>query len=251
MMVMSLVRLPVSGINIQLRQPDGWAELLLLESARCDTQLAVDFGRAVAQPELEWQALPISDLDAFLLMIRQHLLGDHIISDVQCTCKARVDVRFTISEYLDHHRPDDVAHSEWYQIGAVSFRVPQVADQIALQAHTEQRGGLLAQYLARCIRGEADAATLTQIRDMLSALSPDLANVLNGTCPECGAELRIFFDPQRYILNELRNQALSLYDEVHLIALVYHWSESDILALPRKRRVWYAERIRRERRSAS
>jgi hypothetical protein len=246
-----MVRLPVSGINVKLRQPDGWAELLLLESARCDALLAVDFMRAVAQPDLEWLKLPISDLDALLLMFRQHLLGDHVVSDVQCTCKARVDVRFTISEYLEHHKPDGAAHTEWYQVGAVSFRVPQVADQVALQAHTERRGDLRVQYLARCIRGEADPATLTQIRETLSALSPDLANVLDGTCPECGAELRIFFDPQRYILNELRNQALSLYDDVHLIALVYHWSESDILALPRKRRVWYAERIQRERRSAS
>ncbi len=58
----------------------------------------------------------------------------------------------------------------------------------------------------------------------------------------------IFFNPQLYVLQELRNQVTRLYEEVHLLALHYHWSEAEILALPRARRMNYADYIRRERR---
>ena len=38
-----------------------------------------------------------------------------------------------------------------------------------------------------------------------------------------------------------------LYEDVHLLASCYYWQEAAILALPQKRRVRYAERVRQER----
>jgi hypothetical protein len=51
----------------------------------------------------------------------------------------------------------------------------------------------------------------------------------------------LFFDVQAFCLTELRNQAAFLYEDVHLLAQCYHWTEADILALPRHRRAHYAE----------
>ncbi|NJL68692.1 MAG: hypothetical protein HC894_22160 [Microcoleus sp. SM1_3_4] len=49
---------------------------------------------------------------------------------------------------------------------------------------------------------------------------------------------------------ELRQQAVSIYEEVHLLATQYQWTEAAILRLPRDRRRQYAERIRQQRRLA-
>jgi hypothetical protein len=37
-----------------------------------------------------------------------------------------------------------------------------------------------------------------------------------------------------------------LYEEVHVLATHYHWSESDILALPRRKRLRYLDLIARQ-----
>jgi hypothetical protein len=47
-----------------------------------------------------------------------------------------------------------------------------------------------------------------------------------------------------FVVAELAALARSLFEEVHLIALAYGWSESDILKLPRTRRRLYAARLR-------
>jgi len=48
-------------------------------------------------------------------------------------------------------------------------------------------------------------------------------------------------------LRELREQAAFIYEDVHLIAQHYRWSEAEIMLLPRNRRIRYAEMIRQEK----
>ena len=50
---------------------------------------------------------------------------------------------------------------------------------------------------------------------------------------------------------ELRVAARRILREVDSIARVYHWSEGEILALPRERRQYYLSRIDRARGLAS
>ena len=75
----------------------------------------------------------------------------------------------------------------------------------------------------------------------MEKLAPSLFGVLDGKCPECAARIRVSFDPQRYVLGELRERAMFVYEEVHLLASRYQWSEREILALPGSRRARYAE----------
>lgn len=84
----------------------------------------------------------------------------------------------------------------------------------------------------------------------MEILAPNLAQNLQGQCSECGAMVEIFFDPQQFTLREFRNQAAFIYEEIHLLAMYYQWSESAILALPRQRRMQYAERLRQTKRTA-
>ena len=47
--------------------------------------------------------------------------------------------------------------------------------------------------------------------------------------------------PRAHLRSELQHRARSLYREVHTLASAYHWSEADILRLPRRRRQIYLE----------
>lgn len=84
----------------------------------------------------------------------------------------------------------------------------------------------------------------------MEALAPNLSDDLQGQCSECGSIVTLFFDVPQFTLQELRRQAAFVYEEIHLLASSYQWTETAILALPHHRRQQYAERVRQARRTA-
>src|SRR5258708_25740669 len=101
-------RLPVSGIEVTLRQPAGAEDLLLCEAVEFDTSLALALLDRLASPRGDWSGLCVTDFETLLLLLRQSVAGDLIQADATCTsrdCRARVDVSFRVESYLSHHRP--------------------------------------------------------------------------------------------------------------------------------------------------
>jgi len=233
--------------------------MLLAEAPDCDVELALALAQALARgaegEPIAWEALPITDLDATLLRVRQMVIGDHVRADITCPargCGERIDIAFRVGDYLAHHRPRKVRGVEqdgepgWFRMtnADVSFRLPSGADQLAIAGDPEGARRLQA----RCIRpANAPARVRRRVEAAMEALAPSLYGELDGTCPACAATVRIPFDPQRYVLRELREQATFLFEEVHLLASHYNWSEQEILALPRRRRTRYAELVHAER----
>lgn len=255
-------RLPVSQAEVSVRAPTGVEDLLLLEAVRTSTELALALvARLVdvlARAPDAWDALPVPDLEALLLLLRRTVLGDRIRAETVCTmptCGARIDVDFSINAYLAHHlprTPRNVALDgsgedapAWYRLLGTQarFRLPVVADRLAV-AYSANPVRDLAR---RCIQ-PANLAAVARRRAIqaMAALAPSLSHELDGRCPECGTALEFYLDVQEFTLRELRDQARYLLDDVHLIARTYHWTEGEILALPRARRMRYAERIRQE-----
>jgi hypothetical protein len=265
-------RLPVSGLNVVFREPTGAEDILLAEELTLDTRLSlvlVDaLGRLSDGEAAPWGTLPITDLDAALLAIRMSFLGDEVKSSVTCAsaarvppaprdgrgssevattrCQARIDISFGIGDYLSHNAPttpSEVSPAEepgWYRLNGaeLTFRLASCADQITIDGRPDAERELAR----RCIRPEVVSGQLRRKAEVAMAkLAPSLFGNLDGVCPECGASIRIFFDPQRYVLGELREQAKFVFEEIHLIASQYHWSEKEILSLPRTRRARYAE----------
>ena len=256
---MAKVRLPISGIDVMLREPVGAEDILLLEAPAYDTAFALEFVARLAAPAngaaVEWSNLCVTDLDALLLLLRQMLLGNLIRTDIVCPaadCGARIDVAFRIGEYLAHHRPRTARGVEaadepgWYCLRntPVSFRLPTAADQVAVtQALKPAR-----ELIQRCIRPtNIPVRLLRRIETAMEALAPGLSQNLQGHCPHCEMSVDMYFDVQQFVLSELRNQAALIYEDVHALALHYHWSQAEILALPRGRRARYAEMTQRER----
>jgi len=85
-------------------------------------------------------------------------------------------------------------------------------------------------------------ADLERIDAALEALSPDVADSTLSSCPACGAETEARVEPLRFTFPS----PASILAESHLLASVYHWSETAILALSPDRRRAYAELIKRD-----
>jgi hypothetical protein len=252
-------KLPVSGTGILMRQPSGAEDLLLVEARVADAALAISLLSRVAQAAdgsaLDWESVPATDIDAALLRLRQIVFGDAIRADATCRvagCGKRIDIAFGIDEYLEHHAPrpargaDPSAEAGWIRLRAtpVSFRIPTGADQVAVAFARNPEHELVR----RCIKPPDVAPALTRrVEKAMEALAPSLAHNLSGRCPECGTTIAVYFDPRQFVLCELREQADFIYEDTHLLAEHYHWPEADILALPRDRRLRYAEIVRRSR----
>lgn len=256
---MGTVRLPVSGREVSLRQPTGSDDLLLLEAPALDTSLVLALIHRLASSAdggaEEWDALCVTDFEALLLLLRQMIIGDLLRTDVVCPasgCGQLFDVVFRIGNYLAHHQPRKARGVEpaeepgWFHCCGtpVSFRLPKGADQIKIATQPRPERELIR----LCIRPDTlSARMLKRVEGAMELLAPSLSHELQGKCPECGAEVALYFDVQQFVLLELRDQAVFLYDDVHLLARQYHWSQAEILALPRSRRVRYAEMVRQER----
>jgi len=257
-----MLRLPVSHVEFDLAPPVGADDLLLLEAPRLDLELAIELGVRLARNLIgavqAIDQLPVPDLDALFLLLRQRWLGDTIRAEALCphpSCRKRIDVSFRISDYLAHHQPGRSAQAlpegnpGWFRLSgnAACFRLPTTADLIAVQGSANP----VRELVGRCVRpAPQPAAVLTRIERAMAAMAPILCHELETSCPECSATIRLRFDPVAYTLTELRSEAVSVHEDVHALASTYHWPEADILALPRRRRAMYAEMAREQTRSA-
>lgn len=129
--------------------------------------------------------------------------------------------------------------------------VPTGRDQKGIGGLTEAEA--VHRLLRQCIRSVNGRApiedffsqlTVTDIAAIDKAMddvSPAVCDQLAVTCPECGQEQYARLDHYAdVVLDEY-----VFYDEIHTIASHYHWSEQDILDLPRDKRRRYLDLINR------
>jgi hypothetical protein len=254
--------LPASGISLTIREPTSEDELFILETSLEPFLAMLELGRRVARREdgsaLDWERLPASDLAAVALDIRRAWLGDAISTEGACPasgCGTPIDVTFSLSAYLDHHRPRTArgaladGESGWYVLRGTEtrFRLPQVGDLLAMPPGREHVGELTA----RCVLPtELPTAHARRLDRALSALSPSLDDLIAGVCPVCSQAVQLRFEPCSFVLAELRDAFSAIYLETHLIAARYGWEEQAILRLPRARRGRYASLAAEERMAA-
>ena len=230
----------------------------------------------------DWSHLTASDLDVLMLRLRQGMLGARVQADVPCSgagCGCRIDISFEIDAYIAHHFPRDagaknlraipiaeqpgwfhpvfakvgkktsVAHAASHRHRAMAptekicFRLPTIADLLTL-THGPDPSRDLAQ---RCIRpSDISGRERRHVEAAMEAMAPSLSHDLQGVCPDCGVKVTVYFDARRYCLRELKDRSAFVYQDIDVLARRYHWAEADILAMPRNRRMNYAEFARQE-----
>jgi len=268
-------RLPVSGLFMEIRHPTGHEEMLLLErpaqSAEVAVALAQRLGRTADGAAIAWLELSVTDLDAFLLYIRQALIGDRLTADVWCRapdCGSRIEISFSVAAYLQRYQPTRsgkprrgwivaTSHEEpgWFRLTPkpnparsrsleLRFRLPTIGDALAATNLSDGEQELAR----RCIRPEnLPLRTRRIIEAAMEAMAPPLSGDLEGICPDCGARVTVYFDPRQFCLQEFRNRAAFVYEDIDTLAQRYCWSEHAILAMPNTRRSSYAELARQKR----
>jgi hypothetical protein len=261
-----MFRMPVSGIDVELRRTTGEEDLLLLEAygdaiSTSPLSTSMMLAERLAVPseggELDAASLTVADLEALLLEIRRRTFGDVISTHGRCgvpECDTPIDLSFRIGDYLRGHRvrkPVGVQSLEseptWFQLrgGTVEFRLVTTGDLAAAMA-SEFPELELARLTMRSHSPGIDKQSSRRAQRAMESLAPPLSGEVQGECPECGAAVRFWFDVQSYVQRELRYDAEFLYEDVHQLATRYHWSEEKILSLPRQRRMQYVEMAMRQ-----
>ncbi len=250
--------------DFAFKPPDGELELTVAEAglsgaslpAQVTAVLAAGLGRLGAEPVTRERAAALCIADRqFLMRQLAALLGsDQVWQSARCDrCDAVFDVPVT-QTLLPVSKPGPGFPFASVRLGktTVRLRVPNGADQEAIAGIASQR--LARQRLAWCCiveeegEGKPDPASLDDqtLQDMETALegvAPEAAVVVQTACPECGHASQVDVAPYRV----LQTTVNELYDEIHALAITYHWDEATILALPRTRRRRYLDLIDRAR----
>jgi predicted RNA-binding Zn-ribbon protein involved in translation (DUF1610 family) len=130
-------------------------------------------------------------------------------------------------------------------LGPVRFRVPDGADQEAVAGIADPREARRA-LASRCsddLAGELSDEDLDRAEAALEAVAPEVVTRAQAACPDCGEAAEVHLDP--YVCLGAANSGLFL--DVHALASAYHWSEKEILAMPRERRRLYLSLVDQSR----
>lgn len=196
----------------------------------------------------------IGQRDQLLLDLRDALFGPEIQCLTDCTrCGASIELDFSIDDIRVSHgeagRTYSAAVVDGYE---VQFRLPDSTDLLALEA--EQPAQAERQLLARCVvaarspQGDVEATTLpdtvlTAVSQSMGEADPQAELVLEVSCPECASVSPAPFDIVTHLWAELDAWARRMLREVHTLAMVYGWSEVEILRMSNTRRRAYLDLI--------
>lgn len=243
--------------DARLAELSGAAELLaadlaesaLPQPARVSRFLAATLaevgGRPLDQPAAD--ALSVGDRQYLVRQVGAALGRDRIWLTRRCTaCGAGFDIPVAQAALPVKAAGASYPEAEVVLRGRTHrLRVPTGADQAAI-AHLPEAAAADA-LLDRLLDPAPDGPLTPDERDRLDAvledMAPEVALEAQAHCPDCGAENRVAVDP--YLTLALAD--LEILEEVHVLARRYHWSEAEILALPRGRRKRYLGLIDRER----
>jgi uncharacterized protein (UPF0212 family) len=184
--------------------------------------------------------LPIGQRDALLLTLREITFGTNFIGLANCpACDEKVELAFKTGDIRPESETEFPAEFDFQMAGhALRFRLPSSADLLAVNNRE--------QLLARCLadgRGDLPEPIIAAVIEKMSRADP-LADIQLGlSCPSCGHKWDAPFDIVAFFWSELNAVARGLLREVHTLASVYGWTESEILALTTARRRCYLEMV--------
>lgn len=267
---------------VRLRPLTGGEEELLAGGGRSPAALVTEvLGRCLLQlgalapvPVDVVRRLLVADRDYLLLLLRRLTFGEQVRAELVCPwaeCGERVSIAFDVSD-LPVHGSQERAPTFTVRLsaaaapaggedgGEIVFRLPCGADQEELSpwAARDEPAALTA-LLTRCVQrigsaeppGEDRVRALTpaaraEVEAAMERLAPRVDRVLQTRCAECGRTFLAPFDLYRFFFGELRTDAALLYREVHHLAFHYHWSEPEIMAMPRAKRRTYLDLLAEE-----
>ena len=259
------MQLPGGLVENGMRQRDwafrplsGALELALAEAAEgaASTPLAVTRALSLALDHLAGGAptpprvarLCVADRQFLMRELDRHLGFEGGWFQAECCrCGARFDFHLDYADLPVQEGGEGFPRAQVDMEGRqLWFRLPTGADQEILASLPEEE---TRPWLLRQLAGEPEALgtpgqdLMAAVEAALEAVSPGIVVRVQAACPECGSANEVELDPYRVF----SRTSDGLLQEVHQIAVHYHWSEADILDLPRARRQRYLQLISRAR----
>ena len=126
--------------------------------------------------------------------------------------------------------------------GKLKLRVPTGLDQEII-AQVEDDEQSLQQLLDSLIKPLSDKnqtnhyskEIIEQVEKAIEDMSPEVVTEVLAECPYCQKNNKIPVSPYTCLERPVDN----LFKEIHSLAIHYHWSEQEILSMPRSRRLTY------------
>jgi rRNA maturation protein Nop10 len=220
--------------------------------------------------------LLVADRQYLLLKLRELTLGDYVRATICCPwlgCGKKIMVSFTINDipvmesinkgptYRMELSPEAAFVSDRGDTHReVTFRLPNGGDQELISPLLVQNEAqALTLLLQRCLHSigmlqhpdwelvnRLSPLARMEIEQQMEAVAPKVELTMESKCPECGRDYEVPFDIQDFFFGELRTNRDLLYREVHYLAYHYHWSEREIMDMPRPKRRTYIEILTEE-----
>ncbi|CAD5108376.1 hypothetical protein [Zestomonas carbonaria] len=194
------------------------------------------------------ERLPLGRRDSQLLALHGALFGPRLSATADCpACGERLELALDCHALrLDAPEPDPQAQAVAWQGRTFHYRLPDSRD-LAAMARAGDLDQARALLLRRCLGSDwADdlpADLQAELARAMAEADPQAATELALSCPACGEQWSELFDIGAYLDEAFGQWAERLFDQVHLLASAYGWSEAQILALGPARRARYLARV--------
>jgi hypothetical protein len=204
-------------------------------------------GGAVASPE----SLPLGLRDRLILRLHAQLFGDVVEANDTCPrCLEQVTFELSCGALLRAGQvvPDQV--EVFVDDYTVLCRPPTGGDLAqAVEAGPHgARARLLAATVLDARFGEGVVAVASLPETVVQEVGRRLAEAdaladiaLELTCAACDGKWDGVLDIGEFVWRELRDWGRRIHWEIHALARAYGWRESDVLAVPPRRRQVYLE----------
>lgn len=182
-----------------------------------------------------------------LLAVTIATRGDAWTTTIRCSndsCAEPMDLPLRLGAFM---RREDPAHvtCTFGDEERVEVALPTGTDQMAWLREGSNEAGAM---LRRLLPTDADAMPperLGAVEDSLAEADPLTVLDIETRCPACDAESHLALDLEHVCLTLLAAEQPGLLDDIHSLALAYHWSEAEILAVAPERRREYLARLER------
>ena len=200
-------------------------------------------------------SLPVGKRIECLLIIASLDSGGSFFAPVRCPnppCGEQLEVDLALAELLDVARDSTAENIVSEHDGRrLTIRRPTGADQLSwLQESFADKAAATRAMIETLIVGEPEAAPtddwIELIEEALHRHDPFVQFNMTIHCAECRKHSPVSCDLAELVLRQLQATQARLIAEVHELARHYHWSESEIVAIPPWRRARYLSLTARE-----
>ncbi|MGD9157540.1 MAG: hypothetical protein PVG39_03970 [Desulfobacteraceae bacterium] len=215
--------------------------------------------------------LLVADRQYLLLKLREATFGEQVRANIFCPwpdCGKKIDIDFLIKDipvrestekgpaYNMELSPEAALTEEnGNEYRKIIFRLPNGGDQESISSLLSENEALALSMLLKCcilsigpvknpgseLISYLSPLARMEIEKRMIEVSPMVDMTMGVICPECNREFAVPFDLQDFFFGELRTSKDLLYREIHYLAYHYHWSEREILEMPREKRRKYIE----------